>query len=131
MPNIQDMKVSKFLKQNDLGEDGEATFIIEGVKEANVGTDDNPETKWTLNFRGSEKPMVLNWTNMQLCAKACGSEKTEDWTGKRIIVWFDDSVMFKGEMKGGLRIKRAPGTARPAAAPQPVVPDDDVPWDKD
>ena len=67
-------------------------------------------------------------TNLQLCAKACGSEEMTDWNGKLVTIWFDDSVMFKGEMKGGLRIKRARSTT-----PTPVVASDDdaLPWDKD
>lgn len=111
MPSIDDMKVSKFLKKSDLGDNEEKIFTIAGVGEENVGNDDNPEVKWVLHFKDEPKAMVLNWTNMQLCANACGSRSTDDWTGKRVLVWHDASVMFKGEMKGGLRIRKVKGGA--------------------
>lgn len=126
MPRIGDMKVSKFLKKTDLGDDEEMIFTIKGVSEENVGNDDNPDIKWCLLFKETEKPMVLNWTNMQLVERATGSDNTDDWTGKRIKVWFDESVQFKGEMKGGLRIKKAPGSNPVPKSREPG--EDDVPW---
>jgi len=57
-------------------------------------------------------------------AKACGSEDTDDWIGKQVIVFVDENVSFGGELVGGLRIRKhkvaapvAP-TAPRAAAPQ-------------
>jgi hypothetical protein len=136
MPRIGDMKVSKFLKRSDLGEDDERMFTITGVSEENAGTADQEDIKWALLFKEIDKPMILNWTNMQLLEKVTGSDNTDDWTGKRVLVWFDESVQFKGEMKGGLRIKRAPKGRETKAKEREPGEDDDtsgdgVPWDTD
>lgn len=120
MPSIDDMKVSKFLKKSDLGDDEQAVYTIAGVSEENVGNDDKPDVKWVLLFKDQSKPMVLNWTNMQLAAMIFGSRETDSWTGKRITVWHDPSVQFKGEMKGGLRLRKAPGAGQ--------APTEDVPF---
>jgi len=125
MPRIGDMRVSKFLKRSDLGEDDERTFTVSGISEENAGTADQEQIKWALNFKETDKPMILNWTNMQMMEKVTGSDLTDDWEGKRITVWFDESVQFKGEMKGGLRIKRA-GKGKPDESPIPN--DDDIPF---
>lgn len=131
MPRIGDMKVSKFLKRSDLGEDDEIVFTVKGVSEENAGTADQEDIKWALLFKETDKPMILNWTNMQLMERITGSDNTDDWTGKKIMIWFDESVQFKGEMKGGLRIKKAPGSARPAAAKPAREPgEDDNPLDE-
>lgn len=116
MPNIDNMKTSKFLKKSDLGDDDERVLTIAAVDKDNVGTDENEDLKWVLRFREEPKAMVLNWTNMQLCASVLGSRNTDDWIGKRILVWHDPAVMFKGEMKGGLRIRKAPKAAAGQAA---------------
>lgn len=129
MPRIGDMKVSKFLKKSDLGDDEEMTFTIKGVSEENVGNDDNPDIKWCLLLKEIDKPMVLNWTNMQLLEMILGSDNTDDWRGKRVRVWHDPSVQFKGELKGGLRIKKGPASS--TKAPEPTPPGDDVPWEDD
>jgi len=126
MPRIGDMRVSKFLKRSDLGDEDERIFTISGVSEENAGTADAEDIKWAINFKETDKPMILNWTNMQMLEKVTGSDNTDDWTGKRILVWFDESVQFKGEMKGGLRIKRA-GKGKPDESPIPPN-DDDIPF---
>ena len=107
MPRIGDMRVSKFLKRSDLGDEDERIFTISGVSEENAGTADAEDIKWAINFKETDKPMILNWTNMQMLEKVTGSDNTDDWNGRQIVVWFDESVQFKGEMKGGLRIRRS------------------------
>jgi len=132
MPRIGDMRVSKFLKRSDLGDEDERIFTISGVSEENAGTADAEDIKWAINFKETDKPMILNWTNMQMLEKVTGSDNTDDWTGKRILVWFDESVQFKGEMKGGLRIKRAPKGKPIADSAErdeaPIPNDDDIPF---
>jgi len=49
--------------------------------------------------------MVLNSTNIQLLAKACESEDTDDWIGKKVIIYSDPNVSFGGKLVGGLRVK--------------------------
>jgi hypothetical protein len=104
MPNINQMIESKYLKQSDV--DGEVEVTIAKIGQINVAREDEqPELKWAARFTELPKPMVLNSTNLQLLAKACGSEESDDWIGKTVTVYADPNVSFGGKLVGGLRIK--------------------------
>lgn len=129
MPRIGEMIESKFLKKEDVGGERGVLVTISDIQQANVampGAD--PEMKWTLRFMELDKPMVLNSTNIHMCAKACGSENTDDWMGKKVVLYEDPNVSFGGKLVGGIRL-RAPKTqaapivptrsVRPETPPQP------------
>lgn len=132
---IGQMMESKFLKKEDV--DPPKLVTIRGFSQQNAGRDDAPEMKWTMSFQELAKPMVMNSTNLQLCAQALGSEETDHWIGKQIVLYNDPSVQFQGKLIGGIRIrapKRRPGAqAAPEPAPAPVTTaedpfDDDIPF---
>lgn len=130
MPKISEMRESKFLKKEDVGRGAMGT--IQSVGQMNVAKEGaDHEMKWCLTFAEIDKPLVLNSTNIQLCAQICGSEDTDHWIGKRIVLYTDPSVMYAGKVIGGIRV-RAP---KPNAAPPPPPPaagpdltDDDIPF---
>lgn len=104
MAKIGEMIESKYLKQSDLAEDTLVT--IEKVGKANVAPKgEEAEYKWLIRFSELPKPMVLNSTNIKRLARACGSDDTDDWTGKRVMVYVDPDVEFGGNVVGGLRIR--------------------------
>lgn len=104
MPNIGQMIESKYLKQSDV--DGEVEVTILKVGQLNVAREDaEPEMKWAAKFQEFKKPMVLNSTNLQLLAKACESEESDDWIGKKVVIYADPNVSFGGKLVGGLRVK--------------------------
>lgn len=105
MPKTTEMVSSKFLKRGDCNPD--ILVTIRGVSQENVGKDDDPEIKWVMHFKETEKPLVLNKTNITLCEHILKSQDTDDWIGKQIVLWDDPTVMYAGEMKGGIRV-RAP-----------------------
>ena len=117
MAKISDMLPSNYLKQSDFPEDYVVT--VRGVERKNIAMDGKPaEYKWLAQFAEYEKPMVLNSTNIQLMAKAIGSDDTDDWIGKQVIVYVDENVSFGGELVGGLRVRKR--KQAPAAAPRPA-----------
>lgn len=128
MPKISEMRESKFLKQGDVGVG--ALMTITGCEKHNVAmAGAEPEHKWCLEFQETDKPLVLNMTNMQICARVFGSEDTDEWIGKRIVLYTDPNVSYAGKVVGGIRV-RAPKPG--AKLPEPVVdiaPDeDDLPF---
>jgi hypothetical protein len=131
---IGQMMDSKFLKKEDV--EPPKLVTIRGFSQQNAGRDDAPEMKWTMSFIELNKPMVMNSTNLQLCAQALGSDDTDHWIGKQVVLYNDPSVQFQGKLIGGIRIrapKRRPGTqAAPEPAPAPVTAedpfDDDIPF---
>ena len=129
---IGDMKSSKYVKKEDVG-DGTIVTIHKMTSE-NVAMDNQPEEmKWVMNFKEDINPLVMNWTNLQLCARACGSEETDDWLGKQIVLWNDPNVSFGGNLTGGVRIRPVQQAAPVQAAARTVdernpPPDDDIPF---
>lgn len=125
MPRTGDMRESKFLKQTDVG--AGALMTIEGCEQYNVAKEGaEPEHKWCLTFAEGEKPLVLNMTNIKLCELMFGSDNTDDWTGKKIVLYTDPTVSFQGKLVGGIRVRApkvraasAPPVQRPAPKPEP------------
>ena len=129
MPKIGQMLESKFMKQEDAG-DGGVLLTIKAVTQHNVAKQGaEPEHKWCLEFQESDKPMVLNSVNIQLCGVIFDSDDTDDWTGRKIVVYVDPTVMYQGKVTGGLRVRKPKGgsataPARPKAKPAPMVKED-------
>ncbi len=119
MANINQMVQSKYLKTSDVPDP--VIVTIAGVKQVNVAKDgDAPEMKWVIKFKEFAIPMVLNSTNIHIAAKVLGSDETNDWKGKEIILYTDPNVSFGGQVVGGLRFRgqeKAPvkAAAKPAA----------------
>lgn len=115
MPKIGEMIESKFLKKEDV--DPPVLVTIDRVAQNNVAMQGaDPEMKWCLYFLELDKPMVLNSTNIHLAGSACGSDDTDGWMGKQIVLYNDPNVSFGGKLTGGIRIR-----ARKAVV-EPVVP---------
>ena len=113
MPKTSEMRESKFLKQTDVG--GGMMFTVESCEQHNVAKEgSDPEMKWCLTFAESDKPLVLNSTNIQLCQNIFGSDDTDNWIGKRIVLYTDPNVSFQGKLVGGIRV-RAPKVKAAAA----------------
>ena len=108
MASINDLKTSKFLKKEDVGDGSLVT--IKTVHQENVAKEGaDPEMKWCLTFEELDKPMVLNSTNGQIIAKITGAEDNIEtaWVGKKIVLYNDPNVSFGGKLMGGIRV-RAP-----------------------
>lgn len=120
------MKASKFLKRDDVGRGMLVT--IQEVSQENVAKEGAPEElKWCIHFRETEKPLVANFTNLQLIARACNSEDTEGWENCQVVLYDDPNVSFGGKLVGGIRV-RAPkaGAVKPAPTQEEV--DEDCPF---
>ena len=109
MPKVHEMMSSKYLKREDVGEDG-TVLTIEKFERVNVAMEDaTPEFKWVCHFREQDRPMVMNTTNIQLAEKMFNSDDTDDWIGKRLIAYNDPNVAFGGKLVGGIRIRKISG----------------------
>lgn len=59
--------------------------------------------KLELAFVGAQKRLLLNKSNSKIVVAAYGDD-TDAWIGKELEVWYDPSVMMKGETVGGIRV---------------------------
>jgi hypothetical protein len=137
--NISQLRDSKFLKKEDCGKG--ILLTIDRIEQTNVAMNDQPEElKHILCFQEDVKPMILNTTNATLIATVTGSDETDDWHGHQIVAYNDPTVMNRGKVTGGIRVrapkKQAPKPAAPAPAPARPAPaaapalevDDDIPF---
>ena len=96
-----ELKQSKYLKKEDCNEG--VLVTITNLKQENVAMDGKAEDlKWIIHFQEC-KPLVLNGTNTRLIEKALGSDETDDWIGKKIVLFNDENVTFGDEVVGGVR----------------------------
>lgn len=108
--HISELRESKYLKKEDCGSG--ITLTIAGLEQQNLAKEGEPEEwKYILTFQDCEKPLVLNTSNAQIIAAIVGSEETDDWSGHQIEVYHDKTIMFRGKVMGGIRV-REPGARR-------------------
>jgi len=98
MKHINQLFPSRYLSSDDLV--GDVTVTISGIKQAAVG---EGEEKPCLMLQGS-KDFILNQTNAKSIAKLHGND-IEKWVGCQITLFADDSVMFKGRITTGIRVR--------------------------
>lgn len=104
MPRIHDMKVSRFLKQAECTPP--IMLTIKSCQQVNVAREDaKPEMHWTLSFVETEKDLVLKPINMDLISTALGSDNTDHWMGKKIVLFTDPTISMGGKIVGGIRCR--------------------------
>jgi hypothetical protein len=118
----------QYLKKADVA-DGPLLFQIASVAkvvfEARAGKP--AESKWVLTFAGDPvRKLTLNKTNLSILAKAF-TKKTGPWAGQTIEVYLDESVMFAGQLTGGIRVRIPRLSRRPVPAAATLDPDDLLP----
>jgi len=129
---IHEMMDSKYLKKEEVGEDG-TVVTIEGFERVNVAPDDKPEElKWIMHTREFDKPLIINTTNLKLCERVLGSDDTDDYIGKQIVLYNEPNITFGDKLVGGIRVKAHRKAAPPRqitkpsqAVHKPIVSDDD------
>lgn len=129
--HIDQMKTSKFLASGDVREKPLLLTMTKLTRENVAMEGAEQDLKWALWFAESDKPMVLNSINIQLIGATYGPE-TDNWPGKKIVLFHDPNVSFGGKLVGGLRV-RAPKNKPTQTTPpeQPVVSDQPAPEDPD
>ena len=135
MPKVSDMiheiAQSRFLKKEDVGQG--ILVTISSIEKMNIAKEgEPPDIQYVMRFVEVEKPLVMKSTNLQLCVIALGTEDTDLWHGKKIVLYTDPNVSYGNKLIGGIRI-RAPRTQPAAVAPPPPPPpapafDDDIPF---
>src|SRR5262252_4308922 len=94
---------SKYLRKEDVGR-GVLVTIRELQKET-IQADDEHKEKWILYFNEFAKGLVLGSTTIQQCEIATGTDETDEWPGRKIVLFDDPNVSFKGKLVGGIRVR--------------------------
>ena len=114
---LNEIYSGKFLKCEDLG-GRRRTVTILGVKPEKF----DEGNKLVVSFLNQDKAMVCNKTNANKIAEVLGTDETDDWVGKKIVL-YPAQVDFAGKMSAAIRVdfpgQPAAAPARPAAPPPP------------
>lgn len=87
----------------------EKTLTIKSIdREEIVSNNGRKEVVPVCRFHEDVPPMALNKTNMRMMETITGSDKIEDWYGKKIIVYVQKNIKFGKDLVSGLRIKPVP-----------------------
>lgn len=120
MPKMSDAFAGKSLKAEDLK--GKRILVtIDGGQWASF---DDDTRKWCVKFRGKDKTLTLNKTNWGMIAEIIGSDDTDDWDGKQIVL-YSTKVDYAGKRVDAIRVDYPPN-AKPATPP-PVVDESEGP----
>ena len=114
----------KYLKRESVSAEGEIHSIIKCVEEEINNSDGGSETKWIL-YLSDLKPLIMNATNIRRAVAAFGGDsETNNWPGKRIVVFDDAEVEFGGKVVGGVRLRAVPAKSKSKAKSKATKPTD-------
>ncbi len=94
-----------YIGAHDLQPGQEVKITIKSVsKELVKGSDGKEEQCVVAKLEGTQKPMILNKTNMKIISKVLDTPYIEEWSGRSIII-YGAKVKAFGEMVDALRVK--------------------------
>ncbi len=119
--NIAGAFPSTYLKAADL-QGRRVSVTISSVRVEEVGDGHKP----VVFFSGKDKGVVLNKTNATMIAEITGTDETDEWTGKSIVL-YPTKTDFQGKRVDCIRVDYPTnGKAKPAPLPEPD--EDTVPF---
>ena len=62
------------------------------------------EEKLKIYFEEFDKPYISNKTNVDLLARIMQSSSFEDWTGQKVVFYYDPGITMEDEITGGIRV---------------------------
>lgn len=100
MTNINELFPSRLFRAKDLNANEDLTLTIKECVVEEVG--DSGEQKPVLRFEEDSRGLVLNRTNAEAIADFLGTEETDQWNGKHILLR-KEPVTFNGETFPSIR----------------------------
>ena len=117
-----------YLKRESVSAEGDTHTVIKCVEEEINSADGGSETKWIL-YLSDLKPLIMNATNIRRCIAAfAGDSETDNWPGRKIVVYDDDSVEFGGKVVGGVRLRAVPVKAKSKSKSKKAADADEMPF---
>ena len=105
--NIKDAKESKYISKKELALPITAT-IASCEMEAIQMEGNQSQNKAVMRFREPIKPWIVGTQTLEVIGSWWG-EETERWVGKRIELYHDANITFKGKVTGGTRARLPQG----------------------
>jgi hypothetical protein len=108
---------STYLKASDL-KGRKIPVVIESVEMETLGQGKDAEDKAVAHFQGKDLGLVLNMTNWDTIQELLGSDDTDYWIGKKILL-VPAKTKFGNKMVDCIRIEPYTGRTPPGTAPGP------------
>jgi RNA polymerase subunit RPABC4/transcription elongation factor Spt4 len=122
---------SKYIKAEDL-QGKSVTVQIAAIEIEEIGK--QKDRRPVLYFRGKEKGMVLNKTNVNKICEILGTSETDEWFGGLIVI-YPTEVEFSGAMTMAIRVRAPSANGATKPKPKPMRErepgDDDIPSEED
>lgn len=104
MPTVHEMFPTRFLSQADVAH--EVVVTIDTVEQADVsGGVGEPKFEWVVRFHDDVKPLLLSFPLALVLASVLGTDDAAEWTGRRLILYWDPNVYFAGRLAGAIRAR--------------------------
>lgn len=123
MPKVSEMIQSKFLRKEDIDDELLVTVKVVELEEM---PGDGDERRWVIYFKELPKGLVLNVTVIRTLESAFGAD-SDDWIGRKVTIYVDHGVSFKGKVVGGLRLRPHKFKTKPQVVPEPESLNDEIP----
>lgn len=115
---VSDFGSSEYIKKADV--DPPILVTIKSTVLKNMAKDNEPpEMKPVVEFLEIDKKLILNKTNFNRISEETQEEDSDNWVGKKIVLWHNPDVELGGKRVGGTRVRGA----NPKSVQEPVVPD--------
>ena len=106
---------------------------ITGIQQYDVSMQNEPpKMKWGITFAEVNpplnKPLILNATRMGVLEAMTGSDSSDDWMGKKIVVWQDKTVVFGSKVTGGTALRAPKNQQHIPVDPPQEQPEDEIPF---
>lgn len=98
-----------YLKTDDIT--GETVLTVKEVRVESIGRDDDAKEKPVVYFKEIEKGLALNQVNAAAISEALRTKEIEEWANKKVTLYIDKAVLYKGKRVGGVRVKVPGGGA--------------------
>ena len=84
---------------------GDVTLCIKSLTSGEVRTPDGKASEETLcYFQDCDKPLIVNKTNWDTMSVLYGPND-DAWVGHWVTLYNDKTIVFAGEVKGGIRVR--------------------------
>jgi hypothetical protein len=107
----------QYIKAADL-QGKRVVVVIDKVTMEDIGGEQKP----VMHFKGKDRGMVLNRTNGNAIADILGTDETDEWTGKAILL-YPTRVDFQGKRVDAIRVDAPLPSQQQRPAPRAVEPE--------
>jgi hypothetical protein len=108
---------SRYLKSEDLDEP--RVVVIASVGNEEMEDDGRMVAKFAVKFEDGST-LICNLTNGAAIAAICGSDETDDWTGKAVEL-FRDRCQFRSRLVACIRVRACTAKTAPQPAHEPLT----------